>query len=92
MHDLPAYVKAITIAGTTAIPAATCAVLYGGAERAGLGRRRAALLTGGAAVVLGGSFTATAFIAGHGWHLGRKSAALLAGRYEPASSLGVSVW
>ena len=54
MHDLPAYVWAITIAGTTAIPAATCAVLYGGAERAGLGRRRAALLTGGAAVVLGG--------------------------------------
>jgi hypothetical protein len=34
----------------------------------GLGRRRAALLAGGAAVVLGGWFTATAVISGHGWY------------------------
>ena len=43
-------------------------MLYGGAERAGLGRRRAALLAGAAAVVLGGWFTASAVIAGHGWY------------------------
>ncbi len=32
------------------------------------GRRRAALLAGAAAAVLGGWFTATAVIAGHGWY------------------------
>src|SRR6266581_8702213 len=68
MYDPPAYLWAITIAGPTAIAATTCAVLYGGAERAGLGRRRAALLAGAAAVLLGGWFTATAVIAGHGWY------------------------
>jgi hypothetical protein len=66
VYDPPGYVWAITIAGATAIPAATCVVLYGGAVRAGLGRRRAALLAGTAAVVLGGWFTASAVIAGHG--------------------------
>ena len=60
MYDPPDYVWAITIAGPTAIAALTCIELYGGAERAGLGRRRAALLAGGAAAVLGGWFTATA--------------------------------
>jgi hypothetical protein len=68
MYDPPAYIWAITIAGPTAIAATTCAALYGGAERAGLGRRRAALLAGAAAVLLGGWFTATAVIAGHGWY------------------------
>src|SRR5712691_13422244 len=68
MYDPPAYLWAITIAGPTAIAAATCIVLYGGAERAGLGRRRAALLAGAAALLLGGWFTATALIAGHGWY------------------------
>ena len=67
MYDPPGYLWAITIAGIIAIPAATCVVLYGGAVRAGLGRTRAALLAGGAAVVLGGWFTASAVIAGHGW-------------------------
>ena len=43
-------------------------MLYGGAERAGLGRRRAALLAGAAAVLLGGWFTASALIADHGWY------------------------
>jgi len=43
-------------------------VLYDGGVRAGLGRSRAALLTGGAAVVLGGWFAATGVIAGHGWY------------------------
>ena len=68
MYDPPAYVWAITIAGPTAIAALTCIVLYGGAERAGLGRRRAALLAGAAAVLLGGWFSATAVIADHGWY------------------------
>jgi hypothetical protein len=68
MYDPPSYLWAITIAGIIAIPAATCVVLYGGAVRGGLGRTRAALLAGGAAVVLGGWFTASAVIAGHGWY------------------------
>jgi hypothetical protein len=71
MYDPPSYIWAITIAGIIAIPAATCAVLYGRAMRAGLGRRRAALLAGGAAAVLGGWFTASAVIAGHGWYHAR---------------------
>jgi hypothetical protein len=71
MYDPPGYVWAIVIAGITAIPAAACVVLYTGAVRAGLGRRRAALLAGGAAVVLGGWFTASAVIAGHGWYHAR---------------------
>ena len=68
MYDPPAYLWAIVIAGATAVAALTCIVLYSGAERAGLGRRRAALLAGAAAVVLGGWLTATAVIAGHGWY------------------------
>ena len=68
MYDPPAYLWAIIIAGPAAVAALTCIVLYGGAERAGLGRRRAALLAGAAAVLLGGWFTATAVIAGHGWY------------------------
>jgi hypothetical protein len=70
MYDPPAYLWTITIAGTIAFAAAACAVLYSGAVRAGLGRARAGLLAGGAAVVLGGWFAATAFIAGHGWYHG----------------------
>ena len=68
MYDPPSYLWAISIAGMIAIPATTCVVLYGGAVRAGLGRARAALLAGGAAVVLGGWFTASAVIADHGWY------------------------
>src|ERR1700734_2903020 len=68
MYDPPGYLWAIIIAGITAIPAATCVALYGGAVRGGLGRTRAALLAGGAAVVLGGWFPSSAVIAGHGWY------------------------
>jgi len=68
MYDPPAYISAITIAGTAAIAAATCVVLYSGAKGAGLGRPRALLLAAAAAVVLGGWFTATAVIADHGWY------------------------
>ena len=71
MYDPPGYLWAIIIAGITAIPAATCVVLYSGAVRAGQGRRSAALLAGVAAVVLGGWFTASAVIAGHGWYHAR---------------------
>lgn len=66
MYDPPGYLWAITIAGVIAIPAMTCVVLYGGANRAGLGRGHAALLAGGAAVVLGGWLIASAVIAGNG--------------------------
>jgi hypothetical protein len=62
------YVWAMTIAGVTAIAATTCVTLYAGAERAGLGRRRAALLTASAAVLFGGWLAASAVIAGHGWY------------------------
>jgi hypothetical protein len=68
VYDPPAYLWAITIAATAAIAAAACIVLYSGAKRAGLGGRRAALLAGAAAAVLGGWFTASAVIAGHGWY------------------------
>jgi hypothetical protein len=68
MYDPPSYVWAITIAGTVAITAATCVVLYGGADRAGLGRGRAALLAGSAAVLLGGWIAASAVIGAHGWY------------------------
>jgi hypothetical protein len=68
MYDPPAYLWALTIGGPIAIAAAACTALYAGAVQAGLGRRRAALLGGSAAVLLGGWFTATAVIAGHGWY------------------------
>ena len=68
MYDPPAYIWAITTAGTAAIAAATCVVLYSGAKGTGLGRPRAVLLAGAAAVVLGGWFTASAVIADHGWY------------------------
>ena len=53
MYDPPDYLWAIIIAGITAIPLAACFVLYDGARRSGLSRARAALLAGGAALVLG---------------------------------------
>jgi hypothetical protein len=68
MYDPPAYLWAITIAGPIAVAALTCIVLYSGAERSGLSRKRSVLLAGGAAVVLGGWLTASAVIAGHGWY------------------------
>ena len=68
MYNPPAYLWAITIAGPAAVAALTCIVLYGGAMRAGLGRKRAALLGGAAAAVFGGWLTASAVIADHGWY------------------------
>jgi hypothetical protein len=66
MYDPPGYLWALTLAGVIGIPALTCVVLYLGAERAGIGRGRAALLAGVAAVVLGGWFAASAAIAAAG--------------------------
>ncbi len=71
MYDPPVYLWTIIITGITAIPLAACFVLYNGAKRAGLSQARAALLAGGAALVLGGWFTASAVIAGHGWYHAR---------------------
>jgi len=68
MHDPPAYVWAIIIAGPTAIAATTCIALYRGTKGAGQGQRRAALLAGATAGLLGGWFTASAVIAGHRWY------------------------
>jgi len=68
MYDPPAYMWALTIGGPTAIAVAACTALYAGAVRAGLGRRRAALFAGAAAVLLGGWYIATVVIAGHGWY------------------------
>jgi hypothetical protein len=68
MYDPPAYIWVITITVVAGIAAVTCAVLYGGAARAGLGRALAGLIAGSAAVVFGGWFTATALIADHGWY------------------------
>jgi hypothetical protein len=52
MYDPPGYLWAMTIGGIVAILAATCVVLYGGAIRAGAGRRRAGVLAGGAAFLI----------------------------------------
>ncbi|HEY3882336.1 MAG TPA: hypothetical protein VGM12_27415 [Trebonia sp.] len=68
MYDPPAWLYGITLAEAIAFPAATCAVLYAGALRSGLGRRGSALLAGAAAVVLGGWLAASTVIAGHGWY------------------------
>ncbi|HEX3790363.1 MAG TPA: hypothetical protein VHW44_21030 [Pseudonocardiaceae bacterium] len=71
MDNLPVYLWAITIAGVAAIAVTACVVLYGGARRAALDRQRAALLTGGAAVLSGCWFTASGVIAGHGGYQAR---------------------
>src|SRR5215475_1351284 len=68
MYDPPAYLWAIIIAGPAAVAALTSAALYSGGMRSGLGRRRSALLSGGAAALLGGWIAASAVIANHGWY------------------------
>jgi hypothetical protein len=66
MYDAPAYIWAITIAEITAFPLATSVVLFGGARRVGLDRRRATLLAIASAAIFGSWFTASGVIAGHG--------------------------
>ena len=62
MYDPPAYIWAITIAGVTAVPLATSAAIHHGAHRAGLDRRRAALITITSAVIFGGWFITSGVI------------------------------
>ena len=66
MYDLPGYVWALVLVGVIGIPVWTCAVLYRGAIRARLGRGRAATVTGGAAIVLGGWLAVSTLHAGSG--------------------------
>jgi hypothetical protein len=68
MSPLPPYLWVITVAGVVGVLAATCVVLYGGARRAGSGRRRSRAIVLGAAVVLGLWLVASTIIAGaHGY-------------------------
>ena len=71
MYDPPAYLWAITLAGVIAVPLATSVAIHYGARRAGLGRRRAALIAIASAVIFGGWFTASGVIAGHGGYHAR---------------------
>jgi hypothetical protein len=66
MYDPPAYLWVLTLAGEIGILSTTCIVLYRGGAGAGLGRRRAALLACGAAVMFGGWLAASAEIAAAG--------------------------
>jgi hypothetical protein len=66
MSTLPAYVGAITIAGTTGILTATCAALYRGSRDSGTSRGAAARVAGGAAIVFGVWAGASALVADHG--------------------------
>jgi hypothetical protein len=63
MYDVPALVWVVVLAGAIGIPAWTCVELYRGAQGAGLGRRPAALVSGGAAVLLGGWLAVSALLA-----------------------------
>ncbi|HEY4455511.1 MAG TPA: hypothetical protein VGN81_14465, partial [Pseudonocardiaceae bacterium] len=64
MYDLPVYLSVITVIGAIGVPALTCVVLYRGAAH--LGRARAALLAGVAAVLLGGWLAASIVLANAG--------------------------
>ncbi|HEX4247230.1 MAG TPA: hypothetical protein VH008_05135 [Pseudonocardia sp.] len=68
MSSPPTYLSALTVVGVLGILGLTCLALYRGAERAGLGRRRAVLAGTVSAVLLGGWCIASAVIAGHGWY------------------------
>lgn len=71
MYDPPAYLWVLTFVGMIGIPGLTCVVLYRGARLAGLGRGRALTVSGVAAVLLGGWFTVSGLIAGHGGYAGK---------------------
>lgn len=66
MYDPPSYVWVTLLVGPLGFLVVTGVVLYGGAVRAGLPRRKATSLAGGSAVVLGGWFGISAVIAGDG--------------------------
>ena len=66
MDNPPGYVWVATLIGPAGFVAMVCLALYGGALRAGLPRRKAALIAVGAVVVLGGWLGISAAIADHG--------------------------
>jgi hypothetical protein len=66
MSSLPAYVGAITVAGTAGILTATCAVLYRGSRGSGASRRAAATTAAAAAILFGVWAGASAVFAHHG--------------------------
>lgn len=66
MSPLPAYLGAITIAGTTGILAATSAALYRGSRDAGATRRVATTTAAAAATLFGAWAVASALFAHHG--------------------------
>lgn len=71
MYDAPAYIWLLTIAEITAFPLATSIVLFEGAQRAGLGRRAAALLASASGTIFASWFIASGVIAGHGGYHSR---------------------
>jgi hypothetical protein len=71
MYHAPPYIWLFTITEITAFPLATSVVLFGGAQRAGLGRHRAALIAIASVLIFGGWFTASGVIAGHGGYHAR---------------------
>jgi hypothetical protein len=66
MYNPPAYLWVITLVGVIGIPGLTCLVLYRGAAGAGLPRRQTRLIGVVSVVLLGGWFTISGVIAGHG--------------------------
>jgi hypothetical protein len=69
MYDAPTYIWLFTIAEITAFPLATSVVLYGGAQCAGLSRRRATLIAIASGVIFASWFSASGVIAsGGGYH------------------------
>lgn len=68
MTNLPGYLWLITIVGVVGILAMTCATLYRGAQAAGLGKQKAALLATCAAAALGAWTATSSVIAAHGWY------------------------
>jgi hypothetical protein len=66
MSSLPAYVGAITLAGTAGILIAACAALYRGSSDSGASRSTAATIMAGAAILFGVWAVASAVVAHHG--------------------------
>jgi hypothetical protein len=66
MSSLPAYVGAITLAGTAGILIAACVALYRGSRDSGASRSTAATIMAGAAILFGVWAVASAVVAHHG--------------------------
>jgi hypothetical protein len=86
MPQLPLYLWVLTLAGVVGILASTCVVVYGGAVRAGAGRRESAALVSGMAVLFAGWLVVSSLIAGaHGYQA-------QLGRQIPWMPLAVAGW